>query len=344
MIRLTLLVLLLLILIAACSTENENEKENEELRRDEGELIVYTTMTSAQARKYLAAFNAEYPGIRVNLAPLSTPSLTERLEREKEKPVADVVWSFGVPRLLHAQWNDMLFGYKPAGYERLESQFRDTVSPPSWVGIQGAMNVFCVNPKKIEELGSDEPQSWQELLKPAYKGQIAMANPNTTSTGYATITGWLLLYGETKGWQYMDQLHENIAKYTEGASDPCDMVAAGEVAIGMTYDDYALTLKQKGEAINVIFPTDGSTWQLYGVALVKKEEIKPAAKTFLDWSISDSATSQYAQDYGAIPARTDQPFREGFPENVTGQLLQMEFPWASANQHQILAEWNKRYK
>lgn len=338
MIRLMLFVLLLLTLLAACGGENNQT-------RDEDELIVYTSMTSAQARKYLTAFNAEYPGIRVNLAPLSTVEMTERLEEEKENPVADVVWSLGVPRLLHAQWNDMLFGYKPAGYERLESQFRDTVFPPSWVGIQGAINTFCVNPQKIEALGTEEPRSWQDLLKPAYKGQIAMPNPNTTSTGYAMITGWLLLYGETKGWQYMDQLDGNIGKYSAGADEPCDMVANGEIAIGMTYDDYALTLKEAGGPINVIFPNDGLTWQLYGVALLKKEEIKPAAKTFLDWSISDSAIEQYAQDYQAIPANTQQPVQEGVPRrNVTRQLLQMEFPWASANQHQILAEWNQRYQ
>ena len=337
MIRLTFLVLLLILLVA-CGGENNQTRE-------EDELIVYTTMSSVQARKYLTAFNAEYPGIRVNLAPLSTVELTERLEQEKEDPVADLVWSLGVPRLLHAQWNDMLLNYKPVGYDRLESQFRDTVFPPSWVGIQGAINTFCVNPQKIEQLDTEEPRTWQDLLKPAYKGQIAMPNPNTTSTGYAMITGWLLLYGETKGWQYMDQLHDNMAKYTAGAGEPCDMVADGEVAIGMTYDNYALTVKEAGEPINVIFPTDGSTWQLYGVALVKKEEIKPAAKTFLDWSISDSAIDQYAQDYQAIPARSGQPMPDGVPRtNITKQLLQMEFPWASANQHQILAEWNERYE
>lgn len=338
------MVWLMLIFITACGSENQNKTQSP----DEGELIVYAGTNSEQAERYLAAFNAEYPSIKVNLFPLSTAVLTERLFSEKENPIADAVFIFGAPRLLLAQWNDILFGYKPAGYERLEPQFRDTVSPPFWVGIQGATNVFCVNPEKIEELGFREPRSWQDLLNPAYKGQIAMPTPKTTSTGYSTIIGFLLFNGESEGWDFMDQLHENITEYTPSSSSPCDMVANGEIAIGITYDDYALTKKKEletaGKSMEVVFPTEGLSWQLYGVGIIKKEQIKPAAKTFLDWTISKSAIDKYAQDYGAVPARTDQAMREGFPKNVNAQLLNMEFPWAAANQDKILTEWSKRYE
>lgn len=327
----------MLVFITACGTENEVQSD------DEGEIIVYTSMSLKQAEKYREAFDQEYDDIEVNLVPLSTDDLAQRLFSEKENPVADVVWSLAVPHLLQAEWNDMLLGYRPDDYQRIESQFRDTVSPPFWVGIQGATNVYCVNPEKIKELGTSLPRSWQDLLDPAYKGQIAMANPNKTGTGYATVTGWLLLYGETEGWRYMDQLDENILEYTSSASMPCNMAAEGQIAIGLTYDDYALTKKNEvetsGKSLEVIFPSEALSWQLYGAALLKKEEVKPAAKTFLDWTISDSAVEQYAQDYGAIPARTKQAAREGIPENIQKRFLNMEFPWAAANQSKILTKW-----
>ena len=58
-----------------------------------------------------------------------------------------------------------------------------------------------------------KPESWADLTKPAYKGQIVMPHPASSGTGYLDVSAWLQMMGEKKGWDYMDKLHANMAQY-----------------------------------------------------------------------------------------------------------------------------------
>lgn len=340
-----LFLLLVLVFVSACRSENEAPSYEEE-------ITVYTTwqIPDPDDDPWLAHFYEKYPEIKIELVTLGIDELMERLFNEKENPIADVVWGLGAADLLEAEWNDILFGYTPTGYERIESEFRDTVSPPFWVGIQGSTNVFCVNPEKIEALGTTMPRSWQDLLHPTYKGEIAFLDPQISNIDYTVVAGLLLLYGESDGWQYIDQLYENLSEKI-GDDDVCQMVANGDFAIGIDSDEFAFPIKWEIEdeeaegSLEIIFPTEGLSWQLYGVALVQKEQINPAAKTFLEWTLSDDLLELYSENYALVPGYTnsDHPISEEFPPNMDARLLNMEFAWLAANRENILAEWGRRY-
>ena len=49
-----------------------------------------------------------------------------------------------------------------------------------------------------------------DLTKPIYKGEIQVANPNSSGTAYTTLATILQIFGEDKGWDYMKKLHANI--------------------------------------------------------------------------------------------------------------------------------------
>ena len=69
------------------------------------------------------------------------------------------------------------------------------------------------------------------LTKPVYKGHVIMPNPNSSGTGFLDVSSWLQSFGEDKGWQFMDKLHNNISRYTHSGSKPCKLAASGETAI-----------------------------------------------------------------------------------------------------------------
>jgi iron(III) transport system substrate-binding protein len=79
-------------------------------------------------------------------------------------------------------------------------------------------------------------------------------------------------------------------------------------------------------------------------ALVKKEPIQPAAKTFLDWTISKSAMRGYAKNYSLI-SRKDVKVRvpEGYPQEPGRQLFDRDFLWDAANRQRILQTLRERY-
>jgi iron(III) transport system substrate-binding protein len=338
--------MMVLFAITACqgsAAATQPPAAQKEAAADSGEITVYTALEDDQIEGYLKVFNEAYPNIKVNTVRDSTGVITARFLAEKDNPQADVVWGLAATSLLVADKEGMLEPYAPAGLERIEAKFRDPNNPPHWVGNDVWMSAFCVNTVEMEKLKLTIPTSWEDLLKPEYKGHLVMPNPNSSGTGFLSVSAILQMMGEEKGWAYLDKLHENIGQYTHSGSKPCKMAGAGEYAIGISFDYRALTQKADGEPIEAVFPKEGSGWDMEANALVKKATINPAAKTFLDWAISDSAMKEYAQSFSITGAKTDVPVPAGFPGDPQAQLIKNDFVWAAANRDAILAEWLKRY-
>ena len=98
------------------------------------------------------------------------------------------------------------------------SQYKDKKKPPAWFGMDVWGATVCFNTVEAQKKNIPKPETWKDLTKPVYKGQIVMPNPASSGTGYFDVTAWLTMFGDDKGkgggWKYMDGLHENIAQYT----------------------------------------------------------------------------------------------------------------------------------
>ena len=308
-----------------------------------GEITVYTALEDDQIAEYLPIFNAQYPDIKVNIVRDSTGIVTARLLAEKDNPQADAVWGLAATSLLVADQQSMLEPFAPAGLDRIRTEFRDPANPPHWVGIDTWFSAFCANTVELEAKGLPIPTSWADLIKPEYKNALAMPNPASSGTGFLSVSAILQMMGEEEGWAYLDKLHENIAVYTHSGSKPCRMAGAGEVPIGISFDYRAIKQKEAGEPIEPVFPTEGSGWEIEANALVKKAEINPAAKTFLDWAIGDEIMRKYAENYPITAAVTEVPIPAGYPEDPIAQLVENDFVTMAGERERILAEWTARY-
>ena len=331
------LVMILVMLTASCSRDRKADSATS------GNIIVYSNIILEQLQEYIVDFQTKYPDIKVTLVRDTLGSLVERLYAERNKPEADVLWGLSLTTLVLMEWRDMLSPYAPAGLDRIQSSFRDVSKPPHWVGLDAWISAFCVNMEKLKQYQLPLPLSWYELADPVYKGHIVGPNPVMTGTGYMAVSAVLQLYGEVEGWEYLDHLHENIVNYVPSGSKPCRMASAGEATIGISYGLPGLDLKNRGSPIEVIFPTEGSGWDMEASALVKKENIKPAAKTFLDWAISDSAMRGYAKNWAVTAVKTNVIPPAGFPDQLADQMLDRDFPWSIARRESILKEWERRY-
>jgi iron(III) transport system substrate-binding protein len=309
-----------------------------------GGLTVYTALEDDQLSEYLPLFQKAYPDIKVNKVRDSTGVVTAKLLAEKDNPTADVVWGLAASSLLVADKQGLLEPYAPKGLEAVQAQFRDEKNPPNWVGIDAWESAFCVNTVESDKKKLPIPTSWDDLLKPEYKGQIVMSNPASSGTGFLSVSAILQMRGEADGWKYLDALHENIAQYVHSGSKPCKLAGSGEYAIGISFGYRAVKQKNGGEPIQPVFPKEGSGWDIEANALIKKANINPAAKTFLDWAISPEISKKYAKNFPLTAVKTDVPVPAGFPEDPIKQLYpKNDFKWAAANRDKILTEWTKRY-
>lgn len=307
-------------------------------------ITVYTALEDDQIKTYLESFKAQHPDVKVNIVRDSTGVITAKLLAEKDNPQADVVWGTAATSLLVLDQQGMLEGYAPKGVEKVSPEFKDTQEPAHWVGIDAWETAFLVNTKELEKRNLPIPRSYEDLAKPEYKGMIVMPNPASSGTGFLTINGLMQLKGDADGWAFLDKLHENMAIYTHSGSKPAKMAASGEYPIGISFGYRSITEKKKGAPVEVVFPAEGSGWDVEANALVKKASIKPEAKLFLDWAISDEVMKAYNQNFAIVSVKQDgASIPEGYTVDPLKQLIKLDLKKSAENRDKVLAEWEKRY-
>ncbi|HEX4779123.1 MAG TPA: putative 2-aminoethylphosphonate ABC transporter substrate-binding protein, partial [Usitatibacter sp.] len=261
------------------------------------ELLVYTALETDQLKAYTESFQKTNPDIDLKFVRDSTGVITAKLLAEKANPQADVVLGVSASSMEIFKRDGMLVPYAPAGFERLTATFSDTARPPSWVGQDVYAAVVCYNTVEGQKKGIPKPESWQDLTKPVYKGQITMPNPASSGTGFLDVSSWLQLFGDQGGWKYMDGLHENIAQYTHSGSKPCRQAGAGEFVVGISFDFRGNDVKQKGAPVDLVFPKEGLGWDIEASGIMKGTKRMAAAKKLMDWVATREANEAYSKNF-----------------------------------------------
>ena len=310
-------------------------------------ITVYTALEDENVAEYLELFNKRHPEISVDIVRDSTGIITARLLAEKDNPVADLVWGTAASSLLILDEEGMLEPYAPAGVESILPQFKSDKAVPTWVGNNAWETVFVINTVEIEKVGliASDIKGYQDLLRPELKGHIVMPNPASSGTGLLTVTALLQLMGrETdNGWNYLSELHENVKQYTHSGSKPARMAAAGECIVGVSFGFTAINQKNQGAPVEIVFPAEGSGWDLEANALIKKNDINPAAKVFLDWAIADETMDLYSKNYPIVTNGRASTY-DGFPDlNPVEQLIENDLTWIAANRESILDRWTRMF-
>ena len=311
------------------------------------QLLVYTALETDQLKAYQEGFNKVHPDIELRWVRDSTGVITAKLLAEKANPQADVVMGVAASSLALLDKQGMLEPYAPLNLDAIMSQYRDKKKVPAWWGMDVWGATVCFNTVEALKKNIPKPETWKDLTKPVYKGQVVMPNPASSGTGFFDVTAWLSLWGDDGGkgggWKYMDGLHDNVAQYTHSGSKPCNMAAAGEYVVGISFEYRGNTNKAKGAPIDLIFPKEGLGWDLEAFGIMKGTKKLDAAKKLADWASSKDAMLLYGKNF-AITAQPGvaEPLKN-IPPDYEKRLVKMDFQWAADNRERILDEWTKRY-
>ncbi|APV51881.1 putative 2-aminoethylphosphonate ABC transporter substrate-binding protein [Betaproteobacteria bacterium GR16-43] len=307
------------------------------------ELLVYTALETDQLKAYSESFAKMAPDVELKFVRDSTGVIIAKLLAEKANPQADVILGVAASGLEIFKAEGMLAAYSPKGFEKLNPIYSDKARPPTWVGQDVYAAAVCFNTAEAAKKGIPKPETWKDLTKPIYKGQITMPNPASSGTGYFDVTAWLQLFGEAEGWKYMDALHENIAQYTHSGSKPCRQSGAGEFVVGISFEYRANDVKKKGAPVDIVFPKEGLGYDIEGSAIMKGTKKMAAAQKLLDWVASKEANEAYAKNFAIVAYPGLNMKLEFVPADLEKLLIKNDFAFAAKNRDKILTEWNKRY-
>ena len=226
--------------------------------------------------------------------------------------------------------------------------YRDKKNPPAWCGMDVWGATICFNTVEAQKKGMPKPETWKDLTKPIYKGQIVMPNPASSGTGFFDVAAWLTLWGDDNGkgggWKYMDALHENIAQYTHSGSKPCNMAATGEYVIGISFEYRANANKAKGAPIDLVFPKEGLGWDLEAFGIHEGHQASwTRRKKLADWASSKDAMLLYGKNFAITAQPGVAAPLANVPADYEKRLVKMDFKTAADNRERVLAEWSKRY-
>lgn len=306
-------------------------------------LVVYTAAEADQIPAYAASFKKAHPDIDLLWVRDSTGVVTAKLLAEKKAPQADVVFALAATSMIELDRQGLLAPYAAKGVDRLAPRFRDGANPAHWTGEALWSVAVCVNTDEAKKRNLPMPQSWEDLTKPVYKGMISMPNPASSGTGLLAVGAWLQMFGEEKGWAFMDRLHQNIASYVHSGSKPCKDASHGEIPIGISIDFRAAQAKTQGLPVEIVVPSEGVGWDLEATGLVKGAHHAEAAKAFVDWAMSPDAMRLYARNLALVadPAVSSPP--PGLPADMERRLAPIDLRWTAANRDRIIDHWTRSY-
>ena len=254
----------------------------------EGRLVVYCSGTNVLCEKITQEFGEKY-NVKTSYIRNGSGSTFAKVEAEKNNPQADVWYGGTFDPQSQAAEMGLLEPYKSKNLDQIGEKFRDPAKTKGnyttglYIGVLG----FGVNPERLKKLGINEvPKCWKDLLDPRLKGEIQIADPQSSGTAYTAIATFVQLWGEGKAFEYFKQLHPNISQYTKSGITPARNAARGESAVGIGFlHDYALE-KQQGAPLELIVPCEGTGYELGGLSIIKGARNIDNAKLFIDYALS----------------------------------------------------------
>lgn len=159
----------------------------------------------------------------------------------------------------------------------------DTVKSTYYMPEYRNGGAVVINPAVLEKHGLPVPTSYDDLLKPEYKGLISMPNPTSSGTGYMFYFSMVKERGEEAALEYFDALSENILQFTSSGSGPVNALIQGEAAIGLSITGAAVTAINDGAELDIVFFEEGSPYALYGQGIIAGKESRPAVCEVYDF-------------------------------------------------------------
>ena len=299
-------------------------------------VTVYVSMDEAIAREVLDAFMKK-TGIQVDWVRLSTGEAAARIAAEKNNPQASL-WLGGVGlNHIDAKNDGLTTPYASPAAAKIPKQFKDKDN--YWCGIYVGPLCFVYNTELIKEKKLPVPQSWADLIKPIYKGQIQMASPQTSGTSYNVITTIINIYNgdEAKAFDYLKKLNANISQYTKSGSAPGRNAAIGETPIALGYAHDQIKLIAEGYPLEIVFPKEGTGFEVASQSLIKGGPHLETAKKLYDWILGKEAGAILAKSFLAVFA--DVPLQKGAVPLSKVKVVDQDDDWAGKNKDRLTEKW-----
>lgn len=300
----------------------------------------YSIWPENWARPMLQEFE-KATGIKVNFLRFSSGEALARVMAEKNNPRVDVLFGGPVETFAAGIKEGVFEPYRPPAYGALPARFKS--ADGFWTAIADDPLVFMTGTKFLAENKLMPPTSWDDLLHPAYKGMLQMADARTSGTAVTRIFSILEVNGrdEDKAFGYMKKLRPNVQLYTKSGGGGTLPVGLGQAGGGIFFIVDALDTKAKGYDVTISFPKEGIGTSAEAIALIKGAKNPEAAKKLIDWATSPKMQALFAtHKINFVPAHPEVQTEASLAAVLKdAKIFAIDDGYAGANRKRIVDRW-----
>lgn len=331
---------ILIMMLAACGSKEEpndtKAKSGEKPAAKDEKIVVYTAGPKGLAEKIQAEFEKK-SGIKVEQFQGTTGKILSRLEAEKNNPKADVV--------IVASWPSAV-GMKKDGWTQAYADAKNADKlVPEWVDSEKHFFGYSASALGIvynTDLVKTAPKDWNDLTGADWKDQVNFPDPTLSGSAVDFISGYLNDKGD-EGWKLFEDIKKNGAYLAGANAEALDPVVTGSKKAVIAGVDYmAYSAKEKGEAIDIIYPESGTVINPRPAMILKDAPNVDGAKQFIDFLLSDEG-QKLTTDAKLIPGRADIQ-ADGRPGKDDIPLLKYDWKWMMEHGDEVTEKFMKIYK
>jgi iron(III) transport system substrate-binding protein len=272
-------------------------------------------------------------GVRVNTVydteETKSTGLANRLIAEQVRPQADVFWSNEPVRTLVLKSRGVLASYRSPSAKGIPPALVDPEG--YWTGFSARIRVIAYNTKLVKP--AEAPQSIFDLADPKWRGQVAMADPRFGSTSFH-VAALYAMAGDAKMDDFFRQLKANGVRIVDGNSVVRDLVARGEVKVGLTDTDDVNVAIEDRQPIAMVLPDAaglGVPVMPNMVSLIANGPHPEEGRRLIDYLLSADVERQLAQSEAVqIPLHAGVPGPKNIPAIETFQPMTLDYTKAAA--------------
>lgn len=332
------------IALAGCSSGGAAEGGPES---GEISIIGYAGIWEEQYRDaVIDPFLEEHPDITINYSSKrSSAEMLSAIQSEGGRPVTDVA-------IMDSAVSDS--GNEQGLFEKITeddvpnlSKVKDEFQHDD--GFGPLVGLDAVGLLYDTETFSEAPTSWEVLWDDAYAGQVqVVAPPSGLGLNLTAITATML------GEDYTESIDEAVAKLAELAPnvqswapnpDEYQSIITGQTVLGLGQNARGQYYSDDSDGkLGIAFPEEGTVYQRNAINLSAEAPNPEAAKTFIDYALSDEAQAAFAEALFYAPS-TDVELPPEVSERIVQtdgsmEIIDLDPTWLG----QVSGEWTDRWK
>ena len=261
----------------------------------EGKVVFYASTDVLVSEKLASAFQAKYPGIKVQVERAGAERIFQRINQDYVSKIymADVIETSDAVHFIHFKRSGWLQPAVPTDLAKFWPA--DRKDPDGqFAAYRAHLSVIAYNSKLVTK--EEAPKSHAELLTPKWAGKMVKAHPGYSGT---VMTGTYAL-SLALGWPYFEKLGKQKVMQVQSSTEPPKKLAQGERPVMADGNEYnVFLLRDSGVPIEPVYATEGSPLVVGNAALLKNAPNPNAAKLFYHFLFTKDA-QQANSDVGGL--------------------------------------------